>query len=157
MRIPIVDENDVLIEYRERDDNDVVAIRRVSFLWVTNSKGDILLARRGWEKKHGAGKWGPAVAGTVEEGETYESNIIKEMDEEIGLKNLSPILSRKIRINNCFCQGFDIVLDKDASEFKLQEKEVAEVKWFTREQLRKELNEHPENFLVQSIHEKLKD
>ncbi len=29
--------------------------------------------------------WGSAVAGTVEKGEDYESNIYKETEEEIGL------------------------------------------------------------------------
>ena len=39
-----------------------------------------------FDKKYDPGKWGPSAAGTVEEGETYQSNIIKELQEEIGLE-----------------------------------------------------------------------
>ena len=134
MRIPIVDENDNIIEYRERDNRDVNAIYRVSSLWITNSKGEILLARRAWTKTHDPGKWGPAVAGTVEEGETYEENVIKETEEELGLQNIKPILGKKLRKRtkwNYFTQQFNIILDKDISEFKIQENEVAEIKWFS--------------------------
>ncbi|MBI5139214.1 NUDIX domain-containing protein, partial [Candidatus Nomurabacteria bacterium] len=111
---------------------------------------EILLARRAFSKTHDPGKWGPAVAGTVEEGETYESNIIKEAEEELGLKDIKPILGEKLRKKtqwNYFVQQFHLILDKDISEFKIQENEVAEIKWFKIEELKKELQEHPDDFL----------
>ncbi len=85
MQIPIVNEQDEIIGYKDRKDRNLVDITRVSALWITNEDGEILLAQRGLNKTHSPGLWGPAVAGTVEEGETYESNIIKEAEEEIGL------------------------------------------------------------------------
>lgn len=48
------------------------------------------MARRAYTKKHDPWKWVPAVAGTIEEGETYEADMIKEAEEELGLKNISP-------------------------------------------------------------------
>lgn len=86
-KIIIVDENDTIIGHKNRDSMEDGDMYRVSALWIQNSKGDILLAQRSFDKRNDPGKWGPAVAGTVEEGETYESNIIKEAEEEIGLKN----------------------------------------------------------------------
>ncbi|OGI75966.1 hypothetical protein A3C67_01195 [Candidatus Nomurabacteria bacterium RIFCSPHIGHO2_02_FULL_42_19] len=115
MKIPIVDKNDDVIEYRERNDQDANAIYRVSSLWIRNSKGEILLARRAFSKSHDPGKWGPAVAGTVEEGETYESNIIKEAEEELGLTNIQLVSGARLRKRtnyNYFVQQFSIVLDK---------------------------------------------
>ena len=150
MRIPIVDEEDNIIEYREKNDRDLNAIYRVSALWITNSKGEILLARRAFTKSHDPGKWGPAVAGTVEEDETYESNIIKEAEEELGLKNIKPILGLKRREKtkwNYFSQRFHLVLDKDISDFKIQKDEVAEIKWFSEKELKDEVEKSPENFL----------
>src|SRR3989338_4963070 len=97
MKIPIVDENDEIIEYKDEKDRKPEDICRVAGLWVTAPNGDILLAQRAFVKKRSPGVWGPAVAGTVEEGETYEQNIIKEAEEEIGLKNLKPIFGPKIR------------------------------------------------------------
>lgn len=84
-KIIIVNENDEIIGYKPRDSLNRQDIYRVSALWIKNSKGDILLAQRSFSKKHHPGKWGPAAAGTVEDGETYDSNIIKEAEEELGL------------------------------------------------------------------------
>lgn len=159
MRIPIVDENDDIIEYRERDNRDLNAIYRVSSLWITDTNGNILLARRAFNKSHDPGKWGPAVAGTVEEGETYEQNIIKETEEEIGLKNIKPITGIKKRRNtkwNYFVQDFLLTLPAGFSDFKIQEDEVAEIKWFSEEELKKELKENPDDFL-KGIHERMNE
>lgn len=159
MRIPIVDENDDIIEYRERDNRDLNAIYRVSSLWITDTNGNILLARRAFNKSHDPGKWGPAVAGTVEEGETYEQNIIKEAEEEIGLKNIKPIFGIKKRRNtkwNYFVQDFLLTLPAGFSDFKIQEDEVAEIKWFSEEELKKELKENPDDFL-KGIHERMNE
>ena len=84
-RYLIVDCTDTVIGVKPRNAISPEDIYRVSALWVTNSKGGILLCRRSLSKEHDPGKFGSAVAGTVEEGEEYYSNIIKEAKEEIGL------------------------------------------------------------------------
>ena len=66
--IIIVDKEDNIIGYKDRYKLDPSDIYRVSALWLTNSKEDILLAQRSFDKKHYPGKWGPAVAGTVKKG-----------------------------------------------------------------------------------------
>lgn len=159
MKIPIVDESDNIIGYRERTDINPELIYRVSGLWITDIKGNILLARRAFDKTHDPGKWGPAVAGTVEEGETYESNIIKEAEEEIGLLNIKPVLGKKMRRKskyNYFTQEFLLILPVGFNDFKILEREVAEVKWFSKEELIKELKEKPDEFL-KYVHEKMEE
>ncbi len=159
MKIPIVDEDDNIIEFRERDNRDVNAIYRVSSLWITDTNGKILLARRAFNKKHDPNKWGPAVAGTVEKGETYEENIIKEAEEEIGLKDIKPITGIKKRRKtkyNYFAQEFLLTLSAGFNDFKVAEDEVAEVKWFSEEELRKELKEKPDDFL-KGVHERMNE
>lgn len=159
MKIPIVDENDNLIEYRERDNRDTDAIYRVSALWVTDTDGKILLARRAFNKTHDPGKWGPAAAGTVEEGETYEENKIKEAEEEIGLKNIKPITGIKKRRKtkyNYFSQEFLLTLPASFNDFKIQKDEVAEVKWFSEEELKNQLKENPDDFL-KGTHERMSE
>lgn len=150
MKIPIVDENDNITGYKERNDKDTNTIYRVSYLWITDTNGKILLAQRALNKNHNPGKWGPVVAGTVEEGETYESNIIKEAEEEIGLKNIKPILGTKKRQKNkynYFSQEFLLTLPSGFNNFTIQKEEVAEIKWFTVEELEKKLETNPEDFL----------
>ncbi len=86
-KIIVVDENDKEIGVKERSKITHDDIYRVSGLWLTNSKGEILLAQRSFNKPrdNDPGKWGPAVAGTVDEDETYKENIQKEIKEELGL------------------------------------------------------------------------
>ena len=149
-RIIIVNEKDEVIGHKERGTLTKEDIYRVSALWITNSKEEILLAKRNRNKSHHPGMWGPAVAGTVDEGETYEENIIKECEEEIGLKNIKPHLGPKIRRTGeyeHFTQWYTLTIDRDAKEFMIQEDEVELVKWFTKEELIKSLNDSSEMFL----------
>ncbi|MBU1038630.1 NUDIX domain-containing protein [Patescibacteria group bacterium] len=150
-KIPIVNEKDEIIDYKDRTTITSKDIYRVAGLWVTNNQGDILLARRAFTKTHDPGKWGPAVAGTVEVDETYKSNIIKEAEEELGLKNLDLIpgpkyLSRGEKWTH-FTQVFFAVIDTELDNIKIDETEVAEVRWFNKSVLGVELSTRPQDFL----------
>jgi isopentenyldiphosphate isomerase len=161
MIIPLVNEQDEIIGYKDRADRNEKDILRVSALWLKHTDGRVLLAQRALTMKNGPGKWGPAVAGTVEEDETYESNIVKESMEEIGypLNEVKELV--KIRVNkdgnNYFAQAFISVTDWPIEKFTISPEEVAQIKWFTKDELRefledKEkltagLSEHSELFL----------
>ena len=149
MRIPIVNEQDEIIGYKEREGKNPKDISRVTGLWLSDYDGNVLLAQRAFSKKVSPGLWGPAVAGTVEEGETYESNIIKEAEEEIGLIGLKPTPGPKIRVSashEFFSQWFTVVVDRNYS-FKKQDIEVEAIKWFSKEEILKLLEEKPEMFV----------
>lgn len=149
----IVDDKDNAIGIKERESITKNDIYRVSVLWITNSKNEILLARRSLNKTHSPGKWGPAVAGTVEKNETYDSNIIKEAEEEIGLKNIKPRKGLKIKMAtkyNYFCQWYFVEIDRNLDEFKIQESETEKIKWFSREELLRRIDENQDEF-IQSV------
>ncbi len=150
-KVIIVDEKDNIIGSKERKSMKKSDFYRVSALWITNSKGEILLARRSRNKTHSPGKWGPAVAGTIEENETYDSNIKKETEEEIGLKGAEFEKRNKVKMKtdyNYFCQWYFLKIDKDTNEFKIQKSEVEEVKWFSKADLLRELKNNPDEFLL---------
>lgn len=153
MRVVIVDDQDNVIGYKERGAVGLQDIYRVSALWVTNLQGNILLAQRSLTKKHHPGKWGPAVAGTIDEGETYDQNIVKETAEEIGIADSKPFKSVKQRVtiatgdHNHFTQWYTLTIDKPAEDFAIQKSEVERIKWFTRAELVEELQDHPEKYL----------
>ena len=71
MKIPIVNEQDEIIGHKEKKDRNPKDIMRITALWLTDLEGNMLLAQRSFNKKHDPGLWASAVAGTVEEGETY--------------------------------------------------------------------------------------
>lgn len=150
MKRQIVDEQDALIGHKTRDEIKYPDdIYRVAALWLTNSKGEVLLAQRGLGLKNGPGLWGPAVAGTVEEEETYESNIYKEAEEEIGLTGHPFILDKKIFVDGhrrYFCQFFRATVDQPIDAFRPDPREVAQLRWVTPRQLRQEVTAHPKRF-----------
>ncbi len=149
-RIIIVDEEDNIIGSKEREKKKPEDIFRVTSLWIENSKGDILLAQRSLTRKKSPGKWGPAVAGTVAQGETYDDNIIKEAAEEIGLSNVHLEKKEKVRMkgsSNFFGQRYEAKLDLPIEAFTIQEEEVAAIRWFTRKELKKLIKEKPEQFI----------
>lgn len=153
MRIPVVDVNDVQIGFKERDELVAGDFYRVAALWLTNSKGEILLAQRAYTKTNSPGKWGPAVAGTVEEGETYDSNIVKEIFEEIGLTISIDQLSKGPKVfvrtteKGFFDQWYFYTTDLPSDEFVIPEDEVAQVRWVNRSDFDTWYAEHPEDFL----------
>ncbi len=149
MRISIVNEKDEIIKNIDKNDEQKGDISRVSALWVTNEKGEVLLAQRSLNKINSPGKWGPAVAGTVEEGETYEENIIKEAQEEIGLVGIKPKIEIKNRVSTSheyFTQWFSVVADSKYP-FTKQDIEVEQIKWFTKDEILKIYKENPDFFL----------
>ena len=67
----IVDLNDEIIGHKPRNEIDFKKdYYRIGCLWLTNSKGEVLIAQRLLAKDKDPGKWGPAAAGTLEMGET---------------------------------------------------------------------------------------
>lgn len=148
----IVNEKDNVIGYKAREDVKHKDIYRVSALWIKNSKGEFLLAKRALTKKNNPGKWGPAVAGTIEQGETYKENMYKETEEELGLKNIKLEKGPKIRVtgeHNFFTQWYLLTLDKNLEYFTIQEEEVDQIKWFTKEEFEKQIKENPSDFLIE--------
>jgi len=146
----VVNENDEIIGHTSLEEIDSKKLLyRVAALWIKNSKGESLLARRALTKSHFPGIWGPAAAGTVEKGETYEENIIKEAEEELGISNISVKKGPKYRAvekYHHFTQMFTCTLDTSAGDFQIQEEEVAEVKWFTKKELLQQIESNPEKF-----------
>lgn len=150
-RVVIVDENDRPIGSKLRKDRTPADIYRVSALWLTNSKDQVLLAQRGLTKDRDPGKWGPAVAGTVGANESYEDNIYKEAAEEIGVTGqtfqLGPkTLNERPGRYRLFNQWFTAELNWPAGQFTVQADEVEQVKWFDRDFLLTDIQEHPESY-----------
>lgn len=146
----IVDKKDNIIDYKEFKSIKSKDIYRVSALWITNNKRNILLTKRSLSKSHDPGKWEPAVAGTLEKNETYYSNIIKEAEEELGLRNIKPILGPKKRIcgkYNFFVQWYFLTIEKPADTFKINNDEIVEIKWFTRKEIINMMHKNPNKFV----------
>lgn len=149
--VVIVDENNQLIGYKDRKevnyDKDII---NSAALWVTNSKSEVLLAQRAFTKDKDPGMWGPAAVGTVEKGETYDSNMIKEAQEEIGLTGVDFIKSELHFFQGSkrqFIQWYTAQIDKDINEFTKQDEEVEQIAWIPLEQFLADYKANPENYV----------
>lgn len=154
MRIPLVNEQDEIIGHKLASERTSDDLYRVTGLWVTNDKGDVLLAQRSLNRRTSAGCWGAPVAGTVEEGETYESNIHKETAEEIGLSGVelkqeikSRRVSNHVYPHKYFMQWYSAVVPTDYP-FVLDRLEMEQVKWFTKDEILSWYKEKPEEFVT---------
>jgi isopentenyl-diphosphate delta-isomerase len=122
-------------------------------VWIFNSKGEILFQKRAKDKDYWPGLWDISVAGHVSAGETPEQAVIREMEEEIGIKvNISQLKKIEIRksqknVNklNYHNREFNPVylfrFDGDISKFKPKDKEVEDVKFISFDELEKELKD----------------
>mgnify|MGYP000063522777 CR=1 FL=1 len=148
MKIPIVNEQDEIICYKERSETTPQDIRRIIRLNVFNENKEILIARRSKNKN---GLWGPSVAGHVDEGYDYDSTVVKEAEEEIGLYNIKPIFLKKIFLETLnstrFTSIYYVIIDSEEFIPKIQEEEVSEVKWISLEDLENWYKEKPQDFI----------
>lgn len=155
-KVIIVNKDDEPIELKERGDISKDDIYRISGLWVTNSKGQALLAQRKLDKKIEPGCWGPAAAGTNEEGDTYETNIYKEAEEELGLVGRHFKEFRYIKageVGNYFVKMYLAVLDLDIEkDIHIQEDEVERVVWVDPIELATNIKKNPSNYVKSAPH-----
>jgi isopentenyl-diphosphate delta-isomerase len=119
--------------------------------WIINDKGKILMQRRAYEKKKNPGKWAKT-GGHVDSNESPEESIRREIYEEIGLDipeeniNTLNIFKSKNPNESYFSYNFLFLTDRLENEFNLQKEEVAEVKYFTIEELEKNKADNNDEF-----------
>jgi len=146
----IVDEADNVIGVKVRSSIKPNDIYRVSCLWLRNSKNEVLLTQRSLSKRNDPGLWGPAVAGTVAENETYETNIAREIKEELGLAGMTLTLGPKKLIESerkFYNQIFFGLIDREAKDFNLRQDEIEQAAWFKENDLSEAIKKNPEKFI----------
>lgn len=113
---------------------------RSTNIFVLNSAGEILCHQRSLNKEHLPGYWITHLGGHVGVGETYETNALKELEEEAGLKGIQShqlIAWRTTSMESArlWVREFVIVLDKEVSELTPQPGEVERFEWKTPQQI----------------------
>ena len=103
-----------------------------------NEKNEMLIQLRQSTKKHWPSLWDVSVGGNSQAGENSRQTAQRELEEELGIVYDFSNTRPHITIN--FQNGFDDfyllkIEDKDTSEFVIQENEVQEVKWVSKQEL----------------------
>ena len=141
--VDIVDENNQLTgQVEERWDAYNKGLwRRIVSCWIMNEKGEVLLQKRTANKIRNPNKWAKT-GGQVDSGESVEEAIFREVKEEIGIEipkeQINVIdIHKTSNKNKCFAYNFLFVVNYKIGDYVLQKEEVAEVKYFTIEELGK--------------------
>lgn len=105
-------------------------------IWIMNKEGKFLVQKRTKSRKRFPNMWS-LTAGAVDIGETSVEGAIREAKEEIGIniekEEFELILSIKRKHN--FLDIWLVRKDIDLKDIVMQEEEVQEVKWVTKDEL----------------------
>ena len=152
-RIIFVDENDTPIGVGTREEAWAKGIyMRIVRVILRDEQGRILSQLRSAEKKSYPNRWTDSASGHVDEGDSYDSAVARELKEELGL-------ATPLTYVGSFASK-DIVGDKTILEFnaiyegnidssttlKLQQSEVADTQWFELSGLKQLTQSDPNNF-----------
>ncbi len=131
-------------------------------LWLYTAKGEILLQQRSHKKEIYPLLWDVSAAGHIDAGESFESAVIRETHEELGVL-LKPDDLKKIGVHkhkssyanetiqdNEFHHVFIAELKIKINELTPQEEEVEALKLVTFKELKTLLNAKNNNHFVES-------
>ncbi len=141
--LDILDENGGLTgERRYREEVHQKGLwHRVVHIWILNSRGEVLIQKRAARKLTYPNLWVMSCEGHLSAGDTANQAVIKELQEELGLhveaSELQFLMGYKRQsvtnngtyFGNHFIDVFLVRRDLNIADLKLQEDEVAEVKW----------------------------
>lgn len=140
---------------------------RAVHCWLINSNQELLLQKRTLNKETNAGMWDISIAGHVPAGLTPVEALIKEAQEELGLKlvpenveHLFTIKQQSIHqggryLNNEINDVFLVGCDQKVSDFTLQEDEVAAVVWIPLDLLTQRVVEKDPTLVLHAEYQRL--
>lgn len=125
---------------------------RSTNVFILNSRGEILCHQRSVGKERLPGVWSTHLGGHVAEGETYETNALKELHEEAGIAaqpdHLLPWRTTKIDGARLWVREFVTFLDRAASTLVPQPGEVESFEWLSLGQILKRADREPHKWCI---------
>ncbi|MBQ9755756.1 MAG: NUDIX domain-containing protein [Lentisphaeria bacterium] len=123
---------------RSRAHGDNTLLHRAAHVLVFSSDGRLLLQKRSVTKRIQPGKWDASVGGHLAAGEDYLTGARRELAEELGLPEDTPLEHLfDVAIRNEI-ESEDARVFKAVSEgpFDFQKEEIDEVRFFTADELK---------------------
>ena len=127
---------------------------RAVYGFIIDKNSNVLLQKRSPNKKLWPNKWDVTVGGHVDSGEFGIETIIRECKEELGIDVQESEVKYLISSTSVYVKGeyankhydecYLIMKDIDTSKLKLQKDEVSDVKYFSKEELIKRINNNYE-------------
>lgn len=141
------------IEIREKCHEEGLWHRAV-YAFIFNKNGDVLLQKRSKNKKLWPNLWDVTAGGHCLKGEFGKQALIREIKEELNIEiaeneieYLVGSISTNIKgniVDNHFNECYIITKDIEISKIQLQEDEVDDIKWFTKQEILNKINNNYE-------------
>lgn len=113
---------------------------RTTHIWIVNDRGEVLCQQQSLQKDKNPGMWQSFFGGHLKAGQTYESNALEELNEELGIEasaaDLVPIYVKKGEAQKHFGQVYVLRWSGDPASLKFNDGEVAQVRWMPLEVLK---------------------
>jgi isopentenyl-diphosphate Delta-isomerase len=115
---------------------------RATGIWVINAKKQILCQKRSMKKDLKPGFWEAFFGGHLHPGDTYDSNAITELSEELGIQvkkdNLIPykIFKSDKQTHKEFQHSFVYILDQKKTDFHFEKEEIDEIRWYDLDEVK---------------------
>lgn len=142
-RVLVVDEHNHIVDVVGRSVmRNQKLCHRATYTFVFDSLGRIAVQERTMTKDYYPGFYDPATGGVVAEGEEYDASALRELEEELGVRDV-PLQSHcHFYFHNEDCKVWGKIFScQYDGEMTLQKDEVASVVW-----------ERPEDILANRFH-----
>lgn len=132
---------------------------KVAFIFVVNSKGQIILQQRSKQKDSSPNKWTASASGHLEAGDSDIEGAIRELQEEIGIKATEDDLKYLFTVKEQYINEkamkishisnvYLLFKDIELVDLKLQKEEVSQVKYVYYEDFEKMLIDEKDNIVT---------
>ena len=121
-------------------------------VFIINSKNQVLLQKRSKSKRMWPDMWDVTAGGHVDAGEFGFQSVLRECEEELGIKLnkedltfIGSSLSENIKgdiVNKHFNEYYIANKEVDETKLQLQKQEVAEVKWINKDEIIKRIKDN---------------
>lgn len=133
---------------------------RAVYAFIIDNNGMILLQKRSENKKLWPNMWDVTVGGHVDSGEFGRQALIREVREELGIQisdddikyivGSTSINRQENIINKHYNECYLITKNVDISNITVQKEEVEDVKYFSKEELLKRINNNYDGLTVKT-------
>lgn len=145
----VVNERDEVIAQQTRSEVHRLGLKhRAIHLLVFNSKGELFLQKRSFKKDCFPNTWDSSASGHLDSGEDYDTCILREPKEELGLELKHPP-ERLFKIDACAETGEEFVWIYrlyHEGPFQLDPEELSDGGWFSVEKIDDWIAKSPKDF-----------
>lgn len=152
--IQIVDENNTPIGSASKKEVWTKGLlHQVVRITILDETGHILVQKRSGNKELFPGRWDNSAAGHVDAGETYEQAAYRELEEELGIKDVTLEkmgddyyieVHDDWRIMKRFTQAYKLTLKNPLPVFTLPPEEVESIEWMSVPQVKELVEKQPD-------------